>query len=307
MLFRSWSTWAELNDDGSLAAFGVQRSWVKPIYRLSYEDADELIELAPPQDRDLADLETLLARRRSWRLAQGALQMDLPEGRIRCRDGEAQLEVTEPSSSRQMVAEAMILAGAVTAELAKERELPLPFRSQLPAELPPKAELEALPDGAVRFAAIKRCLSRGLMGTKPAAHFSLGLPAYVQATSPIRRYGDLLVQRQLAAELPLSEEQLQELVNEVDGAIREGIGIAREDQRHWQQVWFEGQKGQQWRAQFLRWLRPQDNLGLVRIDELAMDLAAECPSGSEPGDALLLRVQTVDSLRDQLRLSASSS
>ena len=302
----AWSTWAELNDDGSLAAFGVQRSWVKPIYRLSYEDADELIELAPPQDRDLADLEALLGRRRSWRVAQGALQMDLPEGRIRCRDGEAQLEVTEPSSSRQMVAEAMILAGAVTAELAKERELPLPFRSQLPAELPPKAELEALPDGAVRFAAIKRCLSRGLMGTKPAAHFSLGLPAYVQATSPIRRYGDLLVQRQLAAELPLSEEQLQELVNEVDGAIREGIGIAREDQRHWQQVWFEGQKGQQWRAQFLRWLRPQDNLGLVRIDELAMDLAAECPSGSEPGDALLLRVQTVDSLRDQLRLSASS-
>ena len=34
-------------------------------------------------------------------------------------------------------------------------------------------------------------------------------------------------------------------------------------------------------------LRPQDNQGLVRIDELAMDLAAECPSGSDPGDALL--------------------
>ncbi|WP_415399952.1 ribonuclease catalytic domain-containing protein [Synechococcus sp. W4D4] len=301
----AWSTWAELNDDGSLADYGVVRSWVKPIYRLSYEDADELIELAPPQDRDLADLEALLSRRRLWRLSQGALQMDLPEGRIRCRDGAPQLEVTEPSSSRQMVAEAMILAGAVTAQLGQDRELALPFRSQLPAELPAKTELEALPDGAVRYAAIKRCLSRGLMGTKPAAHFSLGLPAYVQATSPIRRYGDLLVQRQLAAETPLSEESLQELVNEVDGAVREGIGISREDQRHWQQVWFEAQKGQQWRAQFLRWLRPQDNLGLVRIDELAMDLAAECPSQAKPGDGLLLRVQSVDSLRDQLRLSAS--
>ena len=42
----------------------------KPIYRLSYEDADELIELAPPQDRDLADLDPL-NRRRNWRLNRG--------------------------------------------------------------------------------------------------------------------------------------------------------------------------------------------------------------------------------------------
>lgn len=98
-----------------------------------------------------------------------------------------------------MVAEAMILAGAVTAQFGIDRAIPLPFRSQLPADLPSPAQLDELPEGAVRFAAIKRCLSRGLMGTKPAAHFSLGLPAYVQATSPIRRYGDLVVQRQILA------------------------------------------------------------------------------------------------------------
>ena len=77
---------------------------------------------------------------------------------------------TEPSPSRALVAEAMILAGAVTAEFGVERGLALPFRSQLPADLPPAAELNALPDGAVRYAAIKRCLSRGLMGTSPAAN-----------------------------------------------------------------------------------------------------------------------------------------
>ena len=46
---------------------------------------------------------------------------------------------------------------------------------QLPADLPSAVELEQLPDGAVRFAAIKRCLSRGLVGTQPSAHFSLDL------------------------------------------------------------------------------------------------------------------------------------
>ena len=302
----AWSFWVELDEAGEIGASSIQRSWVKPTYRLSYNDADELIDLAPPEDPDLADLDRLLERRRQWRLARGALLMDLPEGRIRNHEGEPQLEITEPSPSRQLVAEAMILAGAVAARFGMEQGLSLPYRSQLPPDLPAAAELQALPDGAVRFAAIKRCLSRGLMGTQPAAHFSLGLPAYVQATSPIRRYGDLVVQRQIAAILdgspPLNTEQLQELLEQFDTAVREGIGISREDQRHWQQVWFEAHRGGQWSAQFLRWLRPQDRLGLVRIEELALDLAAECPSGAAPGVQLLLRVKQVDCLRDQLRL-----
>ena len=307
----AWSLWVDLAEDGAVAESGILRSWVRPRYRLSYGDADELIDLAPKEDPDLADLEILLLRRRQWRLQRGALQMDLPEGRIRCRDGQAVLDICDPSPSRQLVAEAMILAGAVVADFGRSQGLALPYRSQLPANLPSASELEVLPEGAVRFAAIRRCLSRGLVGSRPAAHFSLGLPAYVQATSPIRRYGDLVVQRQLAAQLeggtPMAEPELEEQLQTFDSAVREGLGISREDQRHWQQVWFEGQRGGQWRAQFLRWLRPQDRLGLVRVDTLAMDLAAECPAGSEPGEALLLRVHQVDSLRDQLRLICAPS
>jgi len=306
----AWSTWVDLDDQGAIRQCGIQRSWVQPTYRLSYADADDLIELAPPQEADLAELEGLLQRRRRWRVQRGALQMDLAEGRIRCRGDEPHLEITEPGPARSLVAEAMILAGAVAAQIAVEQGLALPFRSQLPAELPPQAELEALPDGPVRFAAIKRCLSRGLMGTAAAHHFSLGLPAYVQATSPIRRYGDLVVQRQLAAQRqgipPLGADALQTLLDQFESAVREGIAISREDNRHWQQVWFERHRSGQWRADFLRWLRPQDRLGLLRVDELAMDLAAECSPKLEPGAALLLRVQQVDPLRDQLRLVASA-
>jgi exoribonuclease-2 len=307
----AWSTWAELDDRGAISACGIVRSWVKPALRLSYGDADDLLDLAPAEEGDLLELNRLLQRRRQWRLQQGALLLDLPEGRIRSQNHTAVLEITEPTPARQLVAEAMILAGAVAARFGTEQGLALPFRAQLPAELPPAPELAALPEGPVRFAAIKRCLSRGLMGTRPAPHFSLGLPAYVQATSPIRRYGDLLVQRQIAAHLegrtPLDEAQLQEQLDILEKALRDGIGIAREDQRHWQQVWFEAHRQGQWRAQFLRWLRPQDRLGLVRPEELAMDLACECPAQVAPGALLLLRVQQVDSLRDQLRLVASAS
>lgn len=304
----SWSTWVDLNEHGDIDDFGILRSWVTPRYRLTYEDADELIDFAPPEEADLADLHQLLERRRRWRVERGALLMDLPEGRIRCRQGELSVQITEPSPSRTMVAEAMILAGAVAAQFGANHCLALPYRSQLPADLPSVAELEELPEGAVRFAAIKRCLSRGLMGTQPSGHFSLGLNAYAQATSPIRRYGDLVVQRQIAAVIdgasPLSEESMQELLDSFDGSVREGLAIAREDQRHWQQVWFEQQQHQHWPVDFLRWLRPQDRLGLVRIDDVAMDFAAECPDGSIPGDSLILRVVHVDSKSDQLRLQA---
>ena len=307
----AWSTWVDLDSTGNVSASGICRSWVTPRYRLTYNDADELIDFAPPEEADLSDLHALLTTRRHWREQRGALMMDLPEGRIRCRDGQPTVEITEPSPSRNMVAEAMILCGTVAATKAIEKDLALPFRSQLPAELPSLAHLESLGDGAVRFAAIKRCLSRGLMGTAPAAHFSLGVPAYTQATSPIRRYGDLLVQRQFAALLsldghdePLDTESLQTLLQQLETAVREGIAVTREDQRHWQQVWFEQHSGECWPVDFLRWLRPQDRLGLVRIEDLALDLAATCPPGSQPGDSLVLGVVGVDSVRDQLHLVA---
>jgi exoribonuclease-2 len=306
----AWSLWVELDASGAVAASGLGRSWVKPRYRLSYGDADELIELAPPQERHLAELQGLLNRRRQWRLERGALLLDQAEGRIREQDGEPQLEITEPSPSRRLVAEAMILAGAVVAEHGRRHELALPYRSQPPAELPPSRELEALPPGPVRHAAIKACLSRGHTGCRPAPHFSLGLPAYVQATSPIRRYGDLLVQRQLDAlqrgEQPLDVDAVLALLAELEGPARQAVQISREDQRHWQQVWFETHRGRQWRCCFLRWLRAQDRLALVHVEELAMDLPALAPEGAEPAMALLMRVQQVDPLRDQLRLVAGA-
>ena len=305
----AWSLWVELDASGAVLADGFERSWVRPTYRLSYADADELIELAPPQEADLMAIHDLLTLRRNWRTARGALHLDDPEGRIRCRGEQAELEVVEASPSRRLVAEAMVLAGSLVAERGIHEGLALPFRSQPTCELPTAAELAQLPCGPVRHAAIKRCLSRGLVGTSPAPHFSLGLPAYVQATSPIRRYGDLLVQRQLLAlradEPPLAEQDLAALLTDLEGPLRQGIQIGREDQRHWLQVWFEEQERKQWPGLFLRWLRQDHQLGLVWLEDLAQSLPCICPPRSEPGSALLVRVSAVDSLQDLLRLEAT--
>ncbi len=311
----AWSLGVRLDTDGAITDLALHRSWVRPAYRLSYADADELLELAPPQERDLLMLQEWMHRRRSWRAKRGALFLDQPEGRIRAAetrgDGEgALLDIIEPTPSRQIVAEAMILAGAAIADYGHRHQLVLPYRSQPVAPVPTPQELEAYPAGPVRLAAIKKCLTRGVVGTRALPHFSLGLEAYVQATSPIRRYGDLLVQRQLQAhlegKLPMDASTLTDVLTAMEGGVREGITISREDQRHWQQVWFSQHRGEQWRGPFLRWLREDHHLALVHIDSLAMDLPAECQGSPQPGDSVLVRVREVDPLRDLLRLDARS-
>jgi exoribonuclease-2 len=295
--------------DGGVATVAVMRSWIRPTYRLSYEEGDELIELAPPGDDDLARLARALDSHRRWRLARGALLLEQNEGRFRREGDRAGIELIEPSAARGLVAEAMILMGTALAGMAREAGLPMPFRSQQSAELPPPGMLETLPAGPVRHAAIKRCLSRGVLGTSPRPHFSLGLPCYVQVTSPIRRYADLLAHRQLQAHLAgrptLGEAQMQTLLDELEGPLRQASQISREDQRHWQQVFFEQRAGAVWPVIHLRWLREQDGFALVRLENESVDVAATAPADSRPGDALLLHVREVDSVADRLELVAT--
>ena len=284
-----------LNPDGSIAQHRLTRSWVQPRYRLNYEDADELIELAPPGDDGLARMATLLQQRSHWRHGQGAVSFDRPEGRFRCHDGQLELQVIDSSASRRMVSEAMLLMGAVVASIGKADQVALPFRSQARAELPAKTELERIPDGPARDAAVQRCLSRGVLGTTPLPHFSLGLEAYVQATSPIRRYSDLLVHRQLIASLedqtPLTNDQLADVINELEQPMRQAVQISREDQRHWQRVWFATHVGQRWGLQFLRWLRQQDHLALLHVNDLAMGIVGRLEvEDPVPGQSMTLEI-----------------
>ena len=206
-----------LDADGAVVEQRIARSWIRPRYGLTYGDGDELIELAPPGDEALSDLLGLLMQRMRWRRSKGAVMFDRPEGRFRRSDGSLMLQVIDPSPSRLMVSEAMLLMGAVVASFGQKHNLPLPFRSQPAAELPSSDELDRIPEGPARDAAIKRCLSRGVQGTRAIPHFSLGLEAYVQATSPIRRYADLIAHRQIIAQLsalePMDEERLGEAVS----------------------------------------------------------------------------------------------
>lgn len=91
-----------------------------------------------------------------------------------------------------MVAEMMILAGQAVGQVGAAAGLPLPYRGQEPPRLPSDDFLNALPDGPCRGFALRKCMTRSVVSPEPVRHASLALDAYVQVTSPIRRYTDII-------------------------------------------------------------------------------------------------------------------
>ncbi len=76
--------------------------------------------------------------------------------------------------------------------------LALPYRSQAAPVLPTAERMAALPAGLCRSVALRGCMTRSVVSVAdPQPHAALGLPAYVQFTSPIRRYSDLLAHFQV--------------------------------------------------------------------------------------------------------------
>jgi exoribonuclease II len=152
-----------LNEAGGIAEYEIHASQVRPTYRLTYEDVDEMLELGVQAELELQTIATWAKQRQTWRQSQGAISIHMPESSIKVRDDEITIQVLDDSIARQLVAEMMILAGEVAGRYGREHGLPLPFRGQSQPELPPEEELMLLPPGPVRYCAIRRCMPRSEM------------------------------------------------------------------------------------------------------------------------------------------------
>src|SRR5213080_839943 len=86
--------------------------------------------------------------------------------------------------------------------------LALPYRGQAVPVLPTEEEMAGIPEGVCRAIAVRNRMTRSVVSTDPATarHAALGLPAYVQFTSPIRRYADLLAHYQVCAKSPCTQD-----------------------------------------------------------------------------------------------------
>ncbi len=294
-----------LGSDGQIRSFEICPSLIRVTYRLTYEDADELLELGA--EAQLTAIAQAAQWRYAWRMRQGAIQIGLPEQDIKVIDEVPYLRVIEDTPSRQMVAEMMVLTGEVAARFAQQNGIPVPYRLQAAPDLPDPETLDLYPQGPVRSFAMMRCLSRAEVATQPGRHTGLGLDAYCQVTSPIRRYADLLAHYQIKAflqgdPLPLTEAELQQVLLGIEPGTAEAVQVERKSKRYWSIEYLRLRPGQRWRALVLAHLREQENLVMVMLDEIAFRVPVRLERQIPLGAWIELEVVKADPRADILEL-----
>ena len=114
----------ELDQAANITAVEIHLSWMRA-RRLSYEQAEEQIDGEP-----LRSLDCLTRAYQRRRQADGAFLLDLPEVMMRVSDGEVIIEPILRLRSRDMVREAMLMAGEAAARFAIQHSIPFPFVTQ---------------------------------------------------------------------------------------------------------------------------------------------------------------------------------
>jgi len=226
----------EFNAAGEVTLAQVAPSWVR-VERLSYEEAETRLEAAP-FDR-LLELSRQFTRRRE---ANGAVELNLPEVKIRVNAGVVAIKPLPHLNSRDMVRDAMLMTGEAVARFARENNIPLLFSTQEAAE-----DESNFPNTVAGMFARRRTLKRSQLRSLPAPHAGLGLTIYAQTTSPLRRYADLVIHQQLRAYLQgrplLTEADMLERVGAAEAITSSVRQTERLANKHWTLVYLQQNPG----------------------------------------------------------------
>lgn len=223
-------------EDGRIRSWKMERGQLSVARRLNYEEADQLLinGLTEPLAEDLKQLARLSELLLEQRKEAGALTIRRPELKIRAENGEVEAKLLDPASvSRRIVSEFMILTNRLAAERAAGEGVPIIFRGQDPpaAELNPPETYDP-----VAMDKVFRKLKKSRFTLEPKTHSGLGLEAYTQVTSPIRRLVDLAVQQQFSAHLasqppPHDEESLLRVMSSAQSAESDIRAVERKANR----------------------------------------------------------------------------
>ena len=223
-----------LDGGGHLKSWRFFRAVMRSAARLTYSGVHGAIEAGDAKARRelgalLQPVEQLYAVWRvlaAARARRGALEIDLPETRVRLGpDGEVRsLEQAERYNAHRVIEELMITANVATARFLGRARMPGLYRVHSPPDADGFAELRnlfagaghSLSDAASRnpgeinqalralrgepayemiAVATLKCMQQACYQLANIGHYGLALKSYAHFTSPIRRYPDLLAHR----------------------------------------------------------------------------------------------------------------
>jgi exoribonuclease-2 len=292
----------DLGPEGQILDLEIVPAWVR-VTRLTYEAAETRLDEEPFQS-----LYRLAQVYQAHRQANGAVLLDFPEVRIWVQAGRVNLCPLPPLRSRMLVQEAMIMAGEAVARFAQERDIPVPYATQEASDLGATQEASGLSAADLtglekpvrsrslsQMAAVRRTLKRSQYRTLPAPHAAMGLAAYAQATSPLRRYPDLVVHQQVRAYLRGERRLEHEAVLERIGAVEAVMGGVRQAEqlsdRHWTLVYLRQQPD--WHGEGVV-IEQRGRSSRVLIPDLALEVTLRLPAGTSLDSTLPLVLSDVN-------------
>ncbi|MGD0288297.1 MAG: RNB domain-containing ribonuclease [Candidatus Binataceae bacterium] len=218
------TTDVRLSATGDIAGYSIYPSRIRIAARLSYDACDAMLaaESDTAQAAGLRLMNQAALKLRERRRLAGALLIHRREPKIKVsEDGEITLTLIDSASpSRLLVAELMVLSNYAAARWAADHRVPIIYRVQ--------------PNLGGDYAA-----QRPRLSLHPEFHAGVGLDYYAQVSSPIRRYMDLVLQRQLLAALAeppsvaYQADELMTVLANAEAAETEGKELERRAKRYW--------------------------------------------------------------------------
>lgn len=275
--------------------------------RLTYVDADAIVagELASPYAPLVARLRAIGAGLRDARRQAGALFLQQSEVKVKVGpDGVRVERIDRASPSRELVAETMIATGAHAAAYCHTHGIPAVYRTQGAPDEPIELDPSQAGD-PVAISEVLRRLRKAEVSLVPDRHYTLGVDAYTQVTSPIRRFQDLVMHSQIKGYLrhgvaPLGEKEILHVFGELEGVASAFSRMERDAKRYWILKHLSGRRGEALDAVVLRELGSRV---VVELTELGIQATWSPSSAVQPGARVRVRVTDVDARRDRLVLA----
>jgi exoribonuclease-2 len=287
-----------LNRQGEVLEYEIVPSVIRVRHQLSYYDVNQMAD----SDGHIMALYDIAGKFRQKRIENGAIHISLPDISVWLSEfGEVVVNrINRESPGRMLVAEMMILANWTMARFLAENRVPAVFRSQPN----PRDRLYRGSEGTLFQNYMQRkLLSRFIIRSDPERHSGLGLSAYVTATSPIRKYYDLITQRQIRAILGLEEPYTKEEIDRLIQILQEPMShvsrIQSQRNRYWILKYLESRIGQKEEAIVLN--RKRDGYQILMPDTmLECELPATSGMDLKPETTIQVTVQHANARRDLL-------
>lgn len=261
---------ATLDKKGNLHDYHVVPSRIAKVQKLTYDSFDEALQ-SPVNQPSLKALLKAANIRLKHRLLQGAHNFPSGAGelsssiKVNGADIDMKRKFTS-KHSRRIVEECMIVANEISAKFAAENNIIIPFRGTHGSHMERthcEQDIEKIVNNKPIQSAedlIERVRANGFqvdsadkrtgagMFSSPRPHKALGVKSYTFATSPLRRYIDLLVHHQLKSWIrgreQFSWEEVQGQLNRVEPKQKQILSLQRESGQFWSLKFFESKQGE---------------------------------------------------------------